>query len=67
MSKEVIIREILKRFRLDSNSIRRLQKYEYLLIYQSFSRLSPKVIDEAIEGYKRRDFKVKGVKNSFFR
>lgn len=65
MSKEKIIEEILKRFKLDSNAIRKMEEYEYELIYKSFSKVSPELINDAIESYKRMDFKVRVVKTTF--
>ena len=59
MDKKEIITGILKRFKLDSNAIRRMEEYEYELIYRSFSRVSPETINEAIESYKRNDFRVR--------
>ncbi len=65
MNKRVIIEEILKRFKLDSNAIKKMERYEYDLIYRAFSGVPPEVIDEAIESYKRSDFKVKVVKTTY--
>jgi len=59
VDKKEIITGILKRFKLDSNAIRRMEEYEYELIYRSFSRVSPETINEAIESYKRNDFRVR--------
>lgn len=59
MDKQEIIAGILKRFKLDSNAIKRLEEYEYELIYRSFSVVSPETINEAIESYKRNDFRVR--------
>jgi len=59
VDKKEIITGILKRFKLDSSAIRKMEDYEYELIYRSFSRVSPEIIDEAIESYKRNDFKVR--------
>ena len=65
MNKRVIIEEILKRFKLDSNAIKKMERYEYDLIYRAFSGVPPEVIDEAIESYKRSDFKVKVVRTTY--
>ena len=65
MDKKEIIEGILKRFKLDSNAIRGMEDYEYELIYRSFSGVPPEVIYEAIEGYKRNDFKVRVVRTTY--
>ena len=65
MSKKEIIEAILKRFKLDSNAIKRMEEYEYDLIYRDFSGVSPETIDEAIESYKRKDFKVRVVRTTY--
>lgn len=65
MKNQEIIREIFKRFKLDSNSIRKMEDYEYDLIYKALISISPEVINEAIESFKRKEFKIKVVKSSF--
>lgn len=66
MSKEVIITEILKRFKLDSSAIKDLKKYEYKLIYDVFSEIPPEIIDDAIDSFKKKKFKIKTVRTSFY-
>jgi len=65
MTKEQIIKEIIKRFKLDSASIKQMKEYEYILIYKSFSEISPEIIDKAIESYKNKDFKLKAVRTTY--
>ena len=49
MSREEIIEEIFKRFKLDSKAIKKMEEYEYKLIYRVFSGIPPEIIDQAIE------------------
>ncbi len=66
MTREEIIKEILKRFKLDSNSLRTLELYEYDLIYSALSGITRDEINKAIEGYKSREFQVKTIRTSFY-
>lgn len=65
MSKEKIIVEILKRFKLDSNAIKKMEEYEYELIYKSFPKVPPEIINDAIDAYNNNNFKVRIVRTSF--
>ncbi len=58
MNNEEIIREILKRFRLDTPSIRNLEKYELELIYQAFPKIPFYKINNAISSYKNKEFSI---------
>lgn len=65
MSREEIIEEIFKRFKLDSKAIKKMEEYEYKLIYRVFSGIPPETIDQAIESYKREEFKIRVIRTTY--
>ncbi len=65
MSREEIIEEIFKRFKLDSKAIKKMEEYEYKLIYRVFSEVPPEAIDEAIESYKKNEFKIRVIRTTY--
>lgn len=65
MSREEIIEEIFKRFKLDSKAIKKMEEYEYKLIYRVFSEVPPEDIDEAIEAYKKNEFKIRVIRTTY--
>ncbi len=65
MSREEIIEEIFKRFKLDSKAIKKMEEYEYKLIYRVFSEIPPETIDQAIESYKREEFKIRVIRTTY--
>jgi|GEM_PF-3107700 len=65
MSREEIIEEIFKRFKLDSKAIKKMEEYEYKLIYRVFSGIPPEIIDQAIESYKREEFKIRVIRTTY--
>ncbi|GLI56571.1 hypothetical protein PM10SUCC1_20850 [Propionigenium maris DSM 9537] len=65
MSREEIIEEIFKRFKLDSKAIKKMEEYEYKLIYRVFSEVPPEDIDKAIEAYKKNEFKIRVIRTTY--
>lgn len=65
MRNKDIIREIIKRFKLDASSIKKMKDYEYDLIYETLTNIKPETITKAINSFKKNEFKIKTIKTSF--
>ncbi len=65
MKKEEIIREIIWRFKLDSKSLKKLEEYEYELIYSSLNFLDRSLINETIQDYCNNKVKIKAIRTTF--
>ncbi len=59
MKRSEVIKEILRRFKLDSSSLKQMRPHEYDLIYKSLSEIAPEYIDKSIEEYINKEFSIK--------
>ncbi len=67
MQETEIIVEIIGRFKLDSRSLKRLENYEYDLIYSSLSSIEKHKINKAIKDYCEKKFKIKTIRTAFLK
>ncbi len=59
MTREEIVREIIKRFKLDAYSLKNLNGYEYELIYEAFPIIDKSNINKAIDDFSNGKFKIR--------
>ncbi len=65
MTREEIVREIIKRFKLDAVSVKSLERYEYELIYESLKETDKESIDRAIKDFIDKKFKMRVIRTAY--